>query len=89
MITAADLAFDRAELALPADRPFPLLFENREVPPHNVTFYAAGSPPRVLFTGEVITGPGSITYEIPALPPGTYRFRCDVHPEMVGTAVAR
>jgi plastocyanin len=28
-------------------------------------------------------------YEVPAIPAGTHRFRCDVHPEMAGTVTAR
>ena len=38
-----------------------------------------------LFTGELITGPDTITYKIPALEAGTYFFRCDVPTTMIGT----
>jgi plastocyanin len=86
-ITANHQAFDRTELAIPAERPFALVFENRESAPHNVTLLSdtTGDP---VFAGEIFGGPGARTYAIPAIPAGTYRFRCDVHPEMVGTAIA-
>jgi plastocyanin len=86
VITAQGIAFDRQQLEVPAGRAFQLLFENREGPPHNVTIYdEAGQP---LFVGEIFSGPGSRTYDVPAIPAGAYRFRCDVHPEMVGAVIA-
>jgi plastocyanin len=87
VITAQGIAFDRQELTVPADRPFPLLFENREGPPHNVTIHEedGGQP---LFIGETFSGPASRTYAVPAIPAGRHRFRCDLHPEMSGTVIA-
>jgi hypothetical protein len=38
-----------------------------------------------LFQGELITGPDTIEYEVPALDPGEFYFQCDVHPTMNGT----
>ena len=38
-----------------------------------------------LFRGGLDTGVATITYDIPALMPGTYYFHCDVHPTMNGT----
>jgi plastocyanin len=87
VITANGNAFDRAQLAVPAGRPFQLLFENREIAPHNVRIYdeVVDQP---LFVGEIFGGPGSRTYEVPAIPAGRHRFRCDVHPDMSGTVTA-
>jgi plastocyanin len=86
VITAQNIAFDRGQLAVPAGRPFQLLFENREGAPHNVRIYDDVDQP--LFVGEIFGGPGSRTYEVPAIPAGTHRFRCDVHPDMAGTVIA-
>jgi plastocyanin len=87
VITAQNTMFDRGQLAIPAGRPFQLLFENREGAPHNVTIYDdVGSGP--LFVGETFGGPGSRTYEVPSIPAGTHKFRCDVHPQMSGTVTA-
>jgi plastocyanin len=87
VITAQSIAFDREALAVPAGQPFQLLFENRESAPHNVRIYdeVVDQP---LFVGEVFGGPGSRTYDVPAIPAGTHQFRCDVHPEMAGTVTA-
>jgi plastocyanin len=81
-IAADDNAFDRTTLAVPAGRAFSLGFENREGAPHNVAILDAGGA--VLFSGEVFGGPATMRYEVPAIPAGTYTFRCDVHPEMAG-----
>lgn len=87
VITANGLKFDRAELTIPAGKAFQLLFENREGAPHNVRIYG-DNVDQPLFTGEVFTGPGSRTYDVPAIPAGTYKFRCDVHTDMAGTVTA-
>ena len=42
----------------------------------------------VIGAGEIFGGVASRTYAVPAIPPGTYRFLCDVHPTMVGTLIA-
>ena len=86
-ITAQNTTFDRAQVVVPAGRPFQLLFENREGAPHNVTIYDDGGAPP-LFVGETFGGPGSRTYEVPSIPAGTHKFRCDVHPQMTGTVTA-
>jgi plastocyanin len=88
VVTANGNAFDRAQLTVPAGRPFQLLFENREGAPHNVRIYDDGVD-QPLFVGEIFGGPGSRTYDVPAIPTGAYRFRCDVHPEMAGAVTAR
>lgn len=84
VITAQSIKFDRAQLDVPAGRPFQLLFENREGAPHNVRIFDE-SVDQPLFLGETFGGPGARTYEVPAIPAGTHRFRCDIHPEMSGT----
>jgi len=61
-------------------------FENRDDGiPHNVAVYTDSSASRVIFRGEIITGPAEVTYTFTAPEePGTYFFRCDVHPSMNG-----
>ena len=88
VVTAQGNAFDRSELAIPAGRAFQLLFENREGTPHNVRIFDDGVD-QPLFVGEIFGGPGSRTYDVPAIPAGMHRFRCDVHPDMAGTVLAR
>ena len=82
--------FDSAELVVPADRPFSLVFENREPIPHNVAIYTDASAAQAIFVGEIFPGPAERPYAVPPIPAGTYFFRCDVHPvQMTGTVTAR
>jgi plastocyanin len=87
-ISAANLAFDRSELVVPAVVAVGLVFENRESAPHNIAIYADDSAGQALFVGEVFSGPASRLYRLPALAAGTYFFRCDVHQDMTGSLVA-
>lgn len=85
-IAATNSIFDVTEVEAPADAPFELIFTNNDNGiPHNVTIF---EDTETLFAGEIINGPASITYEVPALPAATYDFRCDVHPDMLGTLTA-
>jgi len=84
-IAAEGIAFDTAELSLPAEGEVVIAFDNRDAGiPHNVAIYTGGGDP--VFQGEIITGPATIEYRFPAPAPGSYEFRCDVHPQMQGTA---
>jgi len=83
VIVAQGLAFDRTRLEIPAEAVAPLLFENREGAPHNVTILDEAGTPK--FVGETFSGPAFRTYSVPPLPAGSYRFRCDVHTDMAGT----
>jgi plastocyanin len=84
------LAFTTDVLNVPAGEAFQLIFDNQEPGvPHNVSIYTDQSATESLFQGDVVTGPGSVSYQVPALDPGEYFFRCDIHPsDMVGTVVA-
>lgn len=88
---AAAEGFAQTEISLPAGAPIAMTFDNRDPQvQHNVSVWETedftGS---ALFTGEIITGPATVEYRIPALATGTYFFRCDVHPTtMTGTIVA-
>jgi plastocyanin len=85
-IAARDLRFDRATLEVPAGRPFPLVLDNQEAPPHNVAIMdAAGT---TVFSGQVFTGPAQRVETVPALAAGSYTFICAVHPDMKGTLTA-
>jgi plastocyanin len=85
-ISAQNIAFDTDLLKAPADQAFVLEFDNNDPGiPHNVEIKdAAGMS---LFKGQIITGPAKISYQVPALPAGSYMFQCDVHPNMTGTLV--
>ena len=87
-ISAKDLKFSTSTLSAPADEPFQIAFDNQEGAPHNVAIYRDSSAAELLFGEDPFSGPAVVVYEVPALAPGTYFFRCDVHPEMSGELTA-
>ncbi len=89
VIVADQLKFTTAEVTVPAGKPFQLTFDNREGPPHNVAIYTDASAGQVVYQGKIFGGPAVKVYDLPALDAGTYFFRCDVHPDMTGTLVAK
>ena len=85
-IAAQNVKFDTDQLTAPADTPFQIVFENRENVPHNVSIYDTPQMGQTFLKGEWLNQAGTITYDVRALPAGTYTFLCDVHPTiMVGT----
>jgi plastocyanin len=87
-ITAAGLAFNTAELDVPADTATTLTFINNDPgTPHNFAVFKDAAYVDKIFTGDLITGPATQDYHLPALAAGTYYFKCDVHPTMTGTLV--
>jgi plastocyanin/uncharacterized membrane protein len=84
-----DQSFVPDLLAAPAGEPFGLAFENQDAGvPHNVAIYKDDSATQSLFVGDLVDGPTTVTYDVPALDPGEYYFRCDVHPQMNGALEA-
>jgi plastocyanin len=90
-LAAKNIAFDQTSLTAQANAPFQIQFDNQDTGiPHNVAIYSDTSATNVLFRGTIVNGPGQATYDVPALPPGTYQFQCDVHPTiMKGTIVVK
>jgi plastocyanin len=94
-IAAKNTAFDKDCLAEPANKAFTLTFNNQDTGiPHNVEIYTDKTASKRLggATGpaDLIKGPASTTYRVPALPPGRYYFHCDAHPDsMTGTLVVK
>ncbi len=84
-ISAKDIAFDKSELHLAAGSDVKLTLVNDDVGvPHNLAIYRTEDFKDPVFVGEVFPGQGTRTYEFKAPGPGTYYFRCDVHPNMKG-----
>jgi plastocyanin len=84
-IKARNFAFDPPRITVPAGSQVTVEFENEDGAPHNVAFYTTPSLTTTIYKGAIIDGPGKITYVFtaPAIP-GTYFFRCDLHPSMQG-----
>jgi plastocyanin len=86
-VVAQNIAFDTSTIELPP-APTTITFENRDAGvQHNIAIYSDSSLADELFNGELVTGPTTIQYEVPALPPGDLYFQCVVHPNMSGTVV--
>jgi plastocyanin len=84
-ISAKDLKFSTDRLSGPANKPFQIAFNNEEGAPHNVSIYKDESASEKVLVEEPFSGPKAVTYNVPALAPASYFFRCDVHPDMKGT----
>jgi mono/diheme cytochrome c family protein/plastocyanin len=82
-LSAQNIAYDTDALQAPADVPFQIEFANNDAGvPHNVEIKdAAGA---TVFKGDIFNGVETRTYDVPALPAGTYQFVCTVHPNMTG-----
>ena len=87
-LTANSIAFDRGQLTVPANAPFVLVFENRDSVSHNVSIAQASAGGERVFEGVLFSGPATRWYPVPALAPGTYQFKCDLHANMTGSLVA-
>ena len=85
-ITSVDMEFDQTTIAVAAGESFTLALVNEDAVPHNVSIYTDSSASEDLFVGDVITET-TVVYDVPALEPGEYFFRCDLHPEMTGTLI--
>ena len=91
---AAASGFDKTCLAIGANEDFSVTFTNDDPQvPHNWSLYvdsaAQARPEGAPNDFELITGPAETTYEVPALDPGEYFYRCDAHPTtMTGQLIA-
>lgn len=86
-LTATETAFSVDSITVEADEPFVLALDNRSSVPHNLAIYADDE---AVFVGDVFAGPKEVAYQLPTLEPGSYEFRCDVHPQqMTGVLEAR
>lgn len=84
-LAAKGLKFDKAELAFKSGGEADIAFDNMDsAVPHNVAVYADEAHTKALFTGDLVVGPLKVDYKFPAPAPGSYFFRCDVHPFMQG-----
>jgi mono/diheme cytochrome c family protein/plastocyanin len=89
-LTAQGIAFDTDSLEVPADTPFQIVFANNDAGiPHNVAIHEGSPTGPVVWAGDIFNGVETRTYEVPALPAGTYGFVCTVHPNMTGTLTAK
>ncbi len=72
-------------ITVKAGAPVTVNFNNKDSGiPHNFSVYTNSSATTAIFTGQIVTGPATTTYTFNApSSPGTYFFRCDVHPTIM------
>jgi plastocyanin len=90
-VTARRMAFDVSTITVPAGAYVTLHFTNSDSGiPHNVAVYDSSAAQTAFFQGAIVTGPATVDYALFApAQPGTYFFRCDVHPaSMTGEFIA-
>ena len=89
-IVAQGTAFDPTCLVAPAGEDFTINFDNEDpaatVGQHNIAIAVdeASVLEDPIFDGELVTGPATVEYAVPAMEEGSYFFHCDVHPSMTG-----
>ncbi len=85
-ISASGIAFEQASVTAPAGKAFKITFDNKDAgTPHNVAIHKDSATGAEVFKGDIVNGPATKTYDVPALDAGTYAFVCSVHPNMTGT----
>jgi plastocyanin len=87
-LIARNLAFDKDTITVPAGATVVINFDNQDTIPHNFALYTDSTAATSIFVGEVISKSKIVyTFVAPGIP-GSYFFRCDVHPHtMTGTFV--
>jgi len=88
-ILAKDMTFIQTEVTVSAGKALRITFENQDNAPHNVAIYTDSSATTLVYRGEIFNGSATRVYDVPPLAAGSYFFRCDAHPNMVGTIIAK
>jgi plastocyanin len=84
-LAAHNIAYNVSTITVPAGAQVTVDFDNEDSGiPHNFAVYDSPAAQTVIFKGQIITGPATTTYTFTApSTPGTYFFRCDVHPTIM------
>jgi plastocyanin len=84
-LIAKNIAFNTSTITVPAGANVTVNFDNQDSGiPHNFAVYESSAAQNAIFKGQIITGPAKTTYAFTApSKPGTYYFRCDVHPNQM------
>jgi plastocyanin len=86
-LVAAQVRWDPTTLIAPAGKVWHVKIDNKDAPPayHNFTVASGKTFAERIFQSPNFAA-GTFTFDIPALPAGSYLFICTIHPEtMTGT----
>jgi plastocyanin len=89
-LIAQGMSFDKSTITVPAGAAVTLNFNNKDSAPHNFALYTNSGAGTPIFRGQTISATTVIyTFTAPTTP-GSYFFRCDVHPtSMTGTFIVQ
>jgi mono/diheme cytochrome c family protein/plastocyanin len=79
-LIAQNIAFDPLTLDAPADKSFGIDFDMKDAGVGGHDADILDSTGKKVVDNPVIAEPGQMQYVIPALPAGTYKYQCSVHP---------
>ncbi len=90
-LTAKSLQYDKHSITLPANTQVTVTLNNQDAGvSHNFAVYKDKSASTKIFGGDLVTGPATKDYSFSTPGPGSYYFRCDVHPDtMNGTLTVK
>ena len=91
-IMAKNVAFNISTITVPAGAEVTVNFDNQDASvAHNVAFYETSAAQKPIYVGEIFKGVKTMVYNFKAPDkPGTYFFRCDVHPtQMKGQFIVK
>jgi plastocyanin len=80
-ITASNLQWNPRALTAPPETAVTVRMNNQDAVVHNFSVYRTNQGSGQIFMGELHTGPGIKDYTFTTPGPGSYFFRCDVHPD--------
>lgn len=88
-ISAQNIAYSTDSLCAPANQALTIAFDNKDSGiQHNIEIFKDEAMTQSVFKGDLVSGPGTMSYSVDALPAATYHFHCDIHPtQMEGTLV--
>ena len=79
-LSASENIFDKTSITVPAGAIVAIVFDNKDSVLHNFALYETSAATNSFFVGELISRK-TITYIfMTPTTPGTYFFRCDLHP---------
>jgi plastocyanin len=87
-VVAQNIQFDKTALDATAGSAVHIEFDNQDQGvPHNLDVKDASGA--TVAKTEITNGPTKQSLDLPALQAGSYRYMCDVHPNMTGTLTVR
>ena len=87
-IVAKDMDFAPSTVEIAANKNVTIHFDNQDSAPHNVAIYKDATASEKISIGAIVSS-SKTDQVVPALAPGTYFFRCDVHTNMTGAIVVK